>query len=350
MRSKKVKKNKSSMKKFKKIKPSVKKVKKIKPSVNKVKKNKASNGKIKELILQKIINDEEIEKKEGHYLSNKYFPIILKEDYNVFNLVNGKKTLIAKFRKNVISKNLTENAIQNLKDASKKKHYNRGSAAGLINMKKIPNYVKKKNIIIKNNYSIEGYNSNKSGTFVNQGLSNESRSNIIGFFDKRDRNTSTSNLPCRLTAFNHKHIDKFKNVEPFLEKIDELFKKLVPKAHKRQYNRAQETKFVISNTSFSTVTINNNWRTALHKDSGDFYEGFGNLVVCEEGEYEGGYTGFPQYGVAFDVRNGDFLAMDVHQWHCNTPIKPKTKDYTRMSVVCYLRNNMLRCKGLEPSY
>ena len=25
-----------------------------------------------------------------------------------------------------------------------------------------------------------------------------------------------------------------------------------------------------------------------------------------------------QYGVAVDVRNGDFLAMDVHQWHCNT--------------------------------
>tara|TARA_B100000767_G_scaffold272954_1_gene301819 strand:- start:1113 stop:2135 length:1023 start_codon:yes stop_codon:yes gene_type:complete len=337
-------------KKVKKIKPSVKKVNSRKPSIKKVHKSNSSKGEIKELILQKIINDEEIEKKEGHYFSDKYFPIILKEDYNVFNLVNGKKTLIAKFRKNVISKSLTEKAIQNLKEVSKKKHYNRGSAAGLINMKKIPNYVKKKNIIIKNNYSIEGYNSNKSGNFVNQGLSNESRSNIIGFFDKRDRNTSTSNLPCRLTAFNHKHIDKFKNVEPFLERIDELFKKLVPNAYKRQYNRAHETKFVISNTSFSTVTINNNWRTALHKDSGDFYEGFGNLVVCEKGKYAGGYTGFPQYGVAFDVRNGDFLAMDVHQWHCNTPIKPKTKDYIRMSVVCYLRSNMLRCKGLEPSY
>ena len=60
-----------------------------------------------------------------------------------------------------------------------------------------------------------------------------------------------------------------------------------------------------------------------------------------------------------DVREGDFLAMDVHEWHCNTEFKniiestPYLKfgerdfknswHYNRLSLVCYLRNNMYRC-------
>ena len=64
------------------------------------------------------------------------------------------------------------------------------------------------------------------------------------------------------------------------------------------------------------------------------------LVVLEKGNYKGGCTGFPQFGVCVDVRQGDFLGMDVHEWHCNTKIKgkkTKNKDgkkeeqYTRLS-------------------
>jgi hypothetical protein len=33
-----------------------------------------------------------------------------------------------------------------------------------------------------------------------------------------------------------------------------------------------------------------------------------------------GYTLFPQYQFGMDCRNGDFLAMDVHTWHCNSEI------------------------------
>lgn len=35
--------------------------------------------------------------------------------------------------------------------------------------------------------------------------------------------------------------------------------------------------------------------------------------------------------------------MDVHQFHCNTEIKPLTKDYTRLSIVAYLREKMIEC-------
>ena len=128
----------------------------------------------------------------------------------------------------------------------------------------------------------------------------------------------------------------------------------------------------IPNTAFSTVTINRNFRTALHRDAGDFKGGFGNLTVIERGKYHGGYTVFPQFGVGINLRNNDFVAMDVHQWHANTPIYETEEDkaynetieqdyndnpevgteglykkYTRLSFVCYLREKIANCPNKE---
>jgi hypothetical protein len=116
--------------------------------------------------------------------------------------------------------------------------------------------------------------------------------------------------------------------------------------------------------------LNRNFRTALHKDDGDFKEGFGNLTVLEYGQYSGGATCFPRFGVGFNVRTGDFLAMDVHEWHCNNEMTetndqkeynkrlPKIysnslttgtlgqeKPFTRISFVCYLREKLVSCKS-----
>ena len=56
------------------------------------------------------------------------------------------------------------------------------------------------------------------------------------------------------------------------------------------------------------------------------------------------------------------MAMNVHEWHCNTEFKPlinkiggkwKEKDqvnnwhFNRLSVVCYLREKMIRCKNMD---
>ena len=51
-------------------------------------------------------------------------------------------------------------------------------------------------------------------------------------------------------------------------------------------------------------------------------------------------TCIPQYGIGFNVRSGDILFMDVHEWHGNLPIKLKQPDAVRVSVVCYLRTNI----------
>jgi hypothetical protein len=57
----------------------------------------------------------------------------------------------------------------------------------------------------------------------------------------------------------------------------------------------------------------------------------------------GGYLGFPQFKILIKVLPGDFLLMDVHQWHCNTPITISEDGY-RLSFVMYIREDMKECK------
>ena len=197
-------------------------------------------------------------------------------------------------------------------------------------------------------------------------INNQVASNPIGFYEE---SKNFAKLPCRLTHFTRVNYDKYQQGLPFIQRIDHCFKKLIPEAHAKQLCKANEKSHLkIPKTCFSTITINRNFRTALHRDAGDYKEGFGNLTVIERGKYHGGYTCFPQFGVGVDVRRGDFLAMDVHEWHTNTPIyeteedkeyneslEPAFKDnpevgtvgiyqkYTRLTFVCYLREKITQC-------
>lgn len=305
--------------------------------------NKKKSKKVIKILLDKILTDDEIKDREGHFFSSKDFHFKINYSCDVYYKNDeNKRILLAKFRKKVIPRYLYKLCFENLESAAKREHDNRGSAGGILDLKKLPTWVDPDKIIDKQKYIIGGYISKQTNKIVRQNIGNVVKSNIIGYYDKPDRNID-NDIPCRLTQFNKLHLDKFNNTLPLIKKIDSLFSNLVKSRYKKQFKRAQKTKFVIKDTCFSTITINYNWRTALHKDKGDYEDGFGNLTVCDDGNYKGGLTGFPQFGVCFNVRNGDFLAMDVHQWHCNTEIKPKKKDYKRLSMVCYLRNNMIKC-------
>ena len=202
-------------------------------------------------------------------------------------------------------------------------------------------------------------------------VNNQVASNPVGFYEASN---NFSKLPCRLTHFTRCNFKKYNEGLPFIQRIDQLFQELIPNAHIKQLERANLTNnFKIPNTSFSTVTINRNFRTALHKDAGDFKGGFGNLTVIERGKYHGGYTIFPQFGIGIDLRNNDFVAMDVHKWHSNTKLYETEEDkefnstlesefkdnpdigtagiykkYTRLSFVCYLREKIIKCDNDNP--
>ena len=320
---------------------------------------------IKRLTVKKIMSDTEISKREGEYIDESHYlqPIaygVCTEDVDVYTDTGD---LLLKFRKGVISKNLTNGALNAYRKQAKVLHDNRGASGGLLDSNKLPGYVSKRvNPGRFRTKFIRKSDNQKSQTLT----SNLAPSNIVGFYDKPDRNFADS-PPCRLTAFTRDNPSLWKESLPFIKRCDRLFKKLVPKRHKKQKKKADEiNQFRIDKTAFTTLTINYSWRTGCHKDSGDLDEGFGNLVVIEDDKnphsFKGCYLGFPQYGICVDVRQGDFLAMNVHEWHCNTEfivsddidtskIKPKLLKnkwyFNRLSVVLYLRKKMLRCKGLK---
>ena len=306
-----------------------------------------------------IIDDKEMKTLEGQYFNEDFFDTIITQDCDCFK---DDGTILFKFRKNRISKELCQIAKNSYTKYSKTKHSNRGVSAGMLDKNKLPSYVGK---FVECGTFRTGYISNTSGLKSKQKITNLAQSNIAGYFDKPDRNIIGTKEQCRETAFNIKYPELWEQSLPFLKRCDQLFQELMPLRHYRQYLRSDlSPNFKIPNTSFSTITLNYSWRTAAHQDAGDYKDGFGNLVILEDEKspntYQGCYLAFPQYGIAVDVREGDFLTMDVHEYHCNTEFKPthdrvegkfKNRDIinhwylNRMSVVLYLRENMNICEN-----
>jgi hypothetical protein len=358
----------------------------------------------KKLIVSKIMSDKDIASREGTWFTegDLVHPVV-RDNIDVYYLdESGKEVLLLKYRKHHI---LCELGWKSYKDLAKPSR-GRGASAGPINQegqyfgkrslvhtkKWSTGYLKPEGKLLKEELDLltledvkaraEGlsvevkdddtkdviiYNIvNKSDGVSSMKINNQVASNPIGFYEE---SKNFAKLPCRLTHFTRVNYDKFHDGLPFIQRIDQCFQKLIPEAHKKQLRKANEKPhFKIPNTCFSTITINRNFRTALHRDAGDFKEGFGNLTVIDRGKYHGGYTCFPQFGIGIDVRKGDFLAMDVHQWHTNTPIYETEEDkafnetlepvyndnpdigtvgiyekYTRLTFVCYLREKISRC-------
>jgi hypothetical protein len=104
-----------------------------------------------------------------------------------------------------------------------------------------------------------------------------------------------------------------------------------------------DPKFLVSDTVFTTITVNKNFRTAAHRDAGDYTEGFSNLSVLTDGskEYAGAYLVVPEYRAAINIRPGDLLLINNHECiHGNTPLIGDA-DMERISIVCYFREDML---------
>ena len=323
------------------------------------------NG-VKQIILEAKLTDDELKAREGTYFSEKDADTIYNEDIDVYakdsSAPDGKR-LIARLRKNVIPHNIVKLAWKNFYNAASASR-NRGAAAGPIDLKSKYWTKRKPTALMK--WSARYI---QNGKVSKMRVNNNVFSSVLGYFEK----TPFMGLPCRLTSYTQKYFEEYKAGIPYIEEINSLFKKLVPDRYEKQYEQAHSNRhFQIADTAFSSVTMNRNFRTGLHMDDGDLRAGFGNLSVIGRGKYEGGYTLFPRYKIGFDLRTGDFLAMDVHEWHCNTEMHESPSDkkfnkalpniylndietgtqgvdklYSRLSFVCYLRENLIKCNAKD---
>jgi hypothetical protein len=275
---------------------------------------KEKKGEVTIYYVDKDYDNNKLQKVLNKKLKRDQIKSIINEDADVFTK-EGK--LLLRFRKNKLDKENIDEFYKNIIQFAMNKTSNRGSATGS----------KTKNV-----YS-----------------NPQVMTNILGYFDKlspihkklfKTQGKPLPKITVRETRFVKDYPEKFKKLLPLVKEIDEYYEKLIPENYGRQRKKANQTPFKIDGTAFTTITTNVNFQTTVHTDRGDDAEGFGNLVVIEQGKYSGGETCLPQYGIGVNVRTGDVLYMDVHEAHGNLPIILETPDAKRLSVVCYLRKSI----------
>ena len=185
----------------------------------------------------------------------------------------------------------------------------------------------------------------KANEIINKYISDTTYANpvfsgIAGWFDRYPR------IPyARATAYTQHNPDKFKLAYPFLQSLNKGFKELLPWRWENQHKAANKiaSEFLVPETVFSTITVNKTFRTAAHRDAGDFSDGLSNLLVLSNnGNYSGGYLILPEVRVAINVRPGDLLLINNHEYiHGNTPIILNDDEAERVSLVCYLREGLI---------
>jgi hypothetical protein len=270
---------------------------------------KEKKGNVTIYYVDKDVSDEKMVALSNTHVKPNQIDLIIDDDADVYTVDNQ---LLLRFRKGKLSKAKVDEFYDGIIKFAKNTSSNRGSTSG----------------------------SASKNVYDNPKI----MSNIFGFFDKFSpsqkvlmKKKGKKLIEVRECRFNMDHPENYKQTLPLIKEIDHYYEKLVPDKYAKQKKKANQTAFKINGTSFTTVTTNVNFQTTIHKDRGDDSEGFGNLVVIEKGRYSGAETCFPQYGVGVNVRTGDILLMNVHEWHGNLPMKLIDKDAIRLSIVCYLR-------------
>ncbi len=267
-----------------------------------------------ELRLRSKITEEELKQKVGKILTDEDYNLLIHKDTTVRGL-NGE--ILAVYQRNVIPEEIVNNTYPVLHGLKKYQSNNRTLASGL------PQY--------KNNRGT------RSSTIK------PIASTTIGGFDPKN------NMPyCRLTAWSGNEVEKYSELFPLFQKIGSEMQRVAPKRYEAQMDFVNRTHpdWVIPNTPFTTITVNNSYPTGVHTDKGDLDEGISTLAVIAKGEYEGGYLTLPEYRIAFNVGHRDLLIFNAHEWHGNTKLEMKSEDAERISVVCYYRENMAKCDSM----
>jgi hypothetical protein len=293
------------------------------------------NRKVPKITARRYFSDAQIEPLKGTFLDENSFETLLTEDADVYS---ADGALLLKFRKAAIPVDLARLGSDHLQPFVRLTEA-RGVAAGTSKKR-----------------------TRSDGTTTNTTTNPHVETGAAGYMDQ-----NAMVRYCRMTALTHEYFEDFKESLPFIHHVDRLYEMLCPEAYNRQLDisRGTNRNYVIEGTTFTTVTVNRNFQTAVHKDSGDFPHGFGNLTVYREGSWTGSYFCLPEFKLAVDMQNGDMLFVDVHRWHGNTPFvnfnpaptpfstaanNPKKDMYQpggtdlRMSFVMYYREFMIACK------
>jgi hypothetical protein len=171
-------------------------------------------------------------------------------------------------------------------------------------------------------------------------------SGIAGWYDRYPR------IPyARPTTYTRDNPDQFAKAYPYLQKLGDAFKDLLPWRYGNQMKAAEsiDPKFVVHGTPFSTITVNKNFRTAAHYDPANMDDGFANLCVFSNNDnYTGAYLVFPEIGHAVNIRPGDLLFVNnMAGLHGNTELFLGDDQAERISAIAFFHEKMLHVGSYE---
>lgn len=273
--------------------------------------------------LKSRVSPKDVEELLGHHLDESSYDALITGDARVYK-PNGDPLLI--LRKRAIPDDILERAREPLLFLKRYKSDNRGTYAGGVRVARV---------------KADGTVSN-TPDYVDPltGKTLSVASAVVGYYDRYPR------IPfCRETAFTANEVERWSNLVPLATCVGDVFKKELPGRHLAQSDLAQRTSqdFVIKGTPFTTMTVNNTVRAAVHYDKGDLKEGFGCITALRLGRFSGFHLVFPAYRVAVDIDSNDVLLFDPHEAHGNTAMVKIDEGAERISVVYYYRADMIEC-------
>jgi hypothetical protein len=185
----------------------------------------------------------------------------------------------------------------------------------------------------------------KKTTRVNPNLVDWPYSGQVGSFDRSVRQPY-----CRQTIYTAEHREfVYGKLAPFWKAISSAYSRIAPNEYDAQVETCQKIHpdWLFPSAPFTTITVNNTYRTAYHRDGGDLVGpgvAWSLLVAGWEGGISGGaHIVLPSFRVAFPMAHGDFLCFNPHLIHGNTPIGSRK----RVSCVCYIREKIQDCGSAE---
>ena len=110
----------------------------------------------------------------------------------------------------------------------------------------------------------------------------------------------------------------------------------------------KDERYNLFGTAFTTITINNNFQVAYHRDGNNAEGAVAALAVIEKGDWTGGEFVFPELRIGFDIREGDiFIGDNQGLIHGMLPFEFLSPDAENIMYVFYQRDNIIKMDDLD---
>ena len=186
----------------------------------------------------------------------------------------------------------------------------------------------------------------KATYITKQPRANRCLSNVLGTIDRSGR------IPYgRLSASTTKRYEEFEANKPFYREINDLLREHLPDKFKvlnDRFSQVADERYNLFGTAFTTITINNNFQVAYHRDGNNAQGAVAVLTVMEIGEWSGGQFLLPEIGLGFELREGDvFIGDNQGLIHGMLPIETHSADAENIMFVFYQRDRITMMEDLD---